>query len=565
MQRIIKHPIIILLTINLIIGIFTFRDYGYAWDEPLFYDYADALQYAYSPQNWFDENFDLQNAFGASASDHANRGPAYIIIVYPIVSFLKLFLDNASAWHLINFLTFQLGVYLFYRFASKWMSQLGAVSATLLFCYQPLLWGHSFINPKDIPFLVFFIGSMCFGFEMVDELKKINTKDTTVTKDKKRFSLVSFVFKNALSQKILLASFFMGIATSIRVLGPLAALLTILYALTCRSERSEESLQPSQRPFAFAQGDIIKLIKLFSIYGFLSLLISFLSWPYLWINPLQTFIQVFAFMSDNPTQLNVLFASDNYQAGQVPLRYLPLLLGYTQTEFVWILFLLGFIFSFWKSTNQKRISLFILLLWFVIPFLYVILRRPSMYDGYRHFLFILPPIFIFAGFAFEKLFEFLSERRGDPSKLINNHNHKWRVALTLFTIILLFGIIPIIQLHPYQYTYYNNYAGGLKTVFRNYETEYWLTCYREAVLKLNKITNQEINLFVRREPYIAAYYANENVIIRDFRTEQNQMQSGDFYLVNTRSNEDLRFLRDAPVIIKVERQGATFCIIKQVP
>ena len=70
---------------------------------------------------------------------------------------------------------------------------------------------------------------------------------------------------------------------------------------------------------------------------------------------------------------------------------------------------------------------------------------------------------------------------------------------------------------------------------------------------------------MRREPYIAAYYANENITIRDFRTEQNQMQSGDYYLVNTRSNEDLRFMRDFPALIKVERQGAVFCKIKQVP
>ncbi|MFN3492673.1 MAG: hypothetical protein ACK40V_10680, partial [Anaerolineales bacterium] len=140
MQIIKKHPIIIFFIINLLIGIFTFRDYGYSWDEPLFYDYADALRYAYSPAEWFSGSFDLQNAFGASGSDHANRGPAYILIAYPIVSFFKIFLDNASAWHLVNFLTFQLGVYLFFRFASKWMSELAAVSATLLFCYQPLLW-----------------------------------------------------------------------------------------------------------------------------------------------------------------------------------------------------------------------------------------------------------------------------------------------------------------------------------------------------------------------------------------------------------------------------------------
>jgi glucan phosphoethanolaminetransferase (alkaline phosphatase superfamily) len=284
------------------------------------------------------------------------------------------------------------------------------------------------------------------------------------------------------------------------------------------------------------------------------------------MNPLQTFIQVFAFMSDNPTQLNVLFAGENYQAGEVPRRYILTLFGYTQTEPVWILFLLGLFLSFWKSNNQKRITLFIILLWFAIPLAYVLLRRPSMYDGYRHFLFILPPIFIFAGFAFEKIFEFFAQRRSVTAV----HNTKTRkvtdlAGAILVAFILLFGIIPIIQLHPYQYAYYNNFAGGLKTVFRNYETEYWLTCYREAVLELNQITNDEINLFVRREPYIADYYANGNINVRDFRTEQSQMQSGDYYLVNTRSNEDLRFMRDVPALITVERQGAEFCLIKQVP
>ena len=512
MQTIRKHPVIIVLAINLIIGIFTFQDYGYSWDEPLFYDYADALRYAYSPAEWLSGNFDLQNAFGSSGSDHANRGPAYILLARPIVSLLELFFDKASAWHLVNFLTFQLGVYLFYRFASKWMETWSALVATVFFAWQPLLWGHSFINPKDIPFLVFFIGSMCFGFEMVDDF---------VSNQKINF------------WKVLLASFFMGTATSIRVLGPLAALLTFLYAL----------IQIQQIKFN-------ELIKQFVIYGFLSLFIAFLAWPYLWTNPLLKFVEVFAFMSDNPTQLNVLFAGENYQAGEMPYRYFPLLLGYTQAEPVWILFIFGLLIGFLKSNNQKRLLLFTILLWFVIPFTYVLLRRPAMYDGYRHFLFILPPIFIFAGFAFEKLFEFIKTRR---------------LRIISIGLLLAFGIIPIIQLHPYQYAYYNNFAGGVGGVFREYETEYWLTCYREAVLKLNEEANEEVNLFVRREPYIAAYYANDNVVIRGFRTEQNQMQSGDFYLVNTRSNEDLRFMRDEPVFIEVARQGATFCVIKQVP
>jgi len=49
-QKIRQHPILILLIVNLLVGIFTFRNYGLSWDEPLFYDYANALRYAYSPQ-----------------------------------------------------------------------------------------------------------------------------------------------------------------------------------------------------------------------------------------------------------------------------------------------------------------------------------------------------------------------------------------------------------------------------------------------------------------------------------------------------------------------------------
>ena len=41
-------PIILILIANLIAGLFTFRDYGLSWDEPLFYQYAEAIPYAYS-------------------------------------------------------------------------------------------------------------------------------------------------------------------------------------------------------------------------------------------------------------------------------------------------------------------------------------------------------------------------------------------------------------------------------------------------------------------------------------------------------------------------------------
>lgn len=513
MQKLRQSPISILLIINLLIGLMTFRSYGLSWDEPLFYDYGEALKYAYTPTHWFSGEFNIENSFGSSGSDHANRGPAYLLVALPFVSILKwLGFDSASAWHLINFLTFNLGIYLLYRLASKWMKVESALAAASLFAYQPLLWGHAFINPKDIPFLTFFLGSVVFGFEMIDDW---------TANSKPGFD------------KILLASFFLGISTSIRILGPFAAILVILYAL----------IQGIRIP---------KLLKQSSIwlYASIALLIAFISWPYLWLDPLNKFVEVFVFMSDNPTQLNVLFAGENYQADDVPRRYFPVLLAYTLTEPTYLLIALGFFLGFRKSDHKKRLVLAILFSWFAIIFAYILLRRPAMYDGYRHFLFTLPPVFVFAGFAFEAIFPFL----------IN----KWQ-KIGVVLLVLAFGFIPMFKLHPYQYAYYNNFAGGVGGAFREYETEYWLTCYRESVLGLNQIAEPGTQLFVRREPYIAAYYADANITVRDFRSEQKDMKSGDYYLVNTRSNEDLKFLRDQPAAIEVTRLGAIFCAIKQVP
>src|SRR4030095_10184687 len=207
-----KKPIFLLIAVNVLIGFFIFRDYGLTWDEPYFYSYADALGYAYSPANWFRTDFDLNNSYGASGEDHKTRGPAYLFLARNFVYGLTtLGSDSASAWHLVNFLFFQLGIYFLYRLATRWISPFAAFATVLLFSTQPLLWGHAFINPKDPPFLTFFLASVCLGFEMVDAIAQ------------------NAVNKNI---KILIAAFVLGIATSIRVLGPLAGLLVAIYFIS---------------------------------------------------------------------------------------------------------------------------------------------------------------------------------------------------------------------------------------------------------------------------------------------------------------------------------------------
>jgi len=558
-----RLPILILLAAQLVIGLFTFRDYGLSWDEPLFYEYGDALGYAYTPANWFDPSFDLSNAYGPSGDDHKTRGPAYLLLAREPVHLLEsLGADEASAWHLVNFLTFLLGVYFVYRLSLRWMSAWTAFGAAALFSTQPLLWGHAFINPKDIPFLVFFTGALVFGFEMVDSFHREETKAA------KRF-FSSFIFHLS---SLILPAFLLGIATSIRVLGPLAGLLVVIYFLVGRiGNPPERNTIPLHK----------KALWVF-LYTTLTILFMLAFWPYLWESPFKNFFQVFLFMSDNPTGLQVLFGGEVYRAYELPRRYLPTLLALTLTEPVWPLFGIGLLVRTvgdWKSRLRAAKShlrgtqsagglitdhwslitdYWLLITVFIIPFAYVLLRRPPMYDGFRHFLFMLPPVFVTCGLGMDAVLGWVKKYSG-KTQLIS-----WLRAVVIFTL-LIPGLLGMAQLHPYEYAYYNTLVGGTGGAFRNYETDYWLTCYKEAVAQFNTLAPRPANLFAHREAYIAAGYAAGGITVREARGNLSAIRSGDYILVNTRTNEDRKTFHDAPVILQIARDGAAFCVVKQAP
>src|SRR5512140_3498371 len=79
-------PLLLLLVINLAAGLLTFKDYGMSWDEPLFYNYADSIPMAYTPQA-FSPGFDFYQVFGKSPEDHKIYGPAYLLLARPVQQF----------------------------------------------------------------------------------------------------------------------------------------------------------------------------------------------------------------------------------------------------------------------------------------------------------------------------------------------------------------------------------------------------------------------------------------------------------------------------------------------
>lgn len=509
-----RKPVLVLIAIHILVGLFTFRDYGFSIDEPLFYGYADALGYAYSPKEWLSGDFQLERAFGPSPWDHANRGPAYLLLARGPARLLRsLGLDLASSWHIVNFLAFQFGIYFFYVLCRRWMQPWAAITATALFSTQPVLWEHAFINPKDPPFLVLFIIALEFGFRMADQLAAAGP-------DRPPFVQLRYT---------ILPAILLGLTTSVRILGPLAGALIILYFLSLGKPR--------------------KLIW-FVPYGLIAVLTMVLTWPLLWEGPVTRFIETLTFMSDNPTQLRVLFYGRLYRADDLPLRYLPVMFFYTLTEPLWPLAAIGAVVAFarWRKEDLDWKSLLPTLLWFMLPFAYVLWKRPPMYDGFRHFMFILPPAFVLAGLALDAFF-----RRIKVAAL----------RILAIAVLLAPGILAAIQLHPYEYTYYNSFAGGTDQASYQFETDYWLTCYKDAVQSFNPGAWQSHRLFVKREGYIASYYAREDIQIIDISISRENPRPGDYVLENSRANDTMQKYRDQHEFTRVIRDHAVFCVIEK--
>ena len=485
------------------------------WDEYLYYQYGEAIGYAYSIPEHLSSDFDINRAYGPSVGDHRIYGPAYLLITrIPVLALRQVTgLDIYTLWHLINFILFLVGTYYFYLLALRWLKPTSAFWATLLYLTQPLLWGHGFINPKDPPFTTIFIITIYYGFRMVDGFSSENISPKKIARPQLWL--------------VILVGILVGIATNLRVIAPFIAMLIFAYALLQRKWKVT---------FWFIPVGVVALITLY------------ITWPYLWDAPVEHFLGVLARMSNNPTKLKVLFSGNEYRAYALPLRYLPVLLGITLTEPIWILFLIGMgnvsVKLFKKELEWKSLSVTIFWLAFMVS--YVLIVRPPMYDGYRHFLFILPPVFILAGFGIEQLLAWIKKPWLNTAIMLG---------------VLAFGIRGILLLHPYEYTYYNEFVHGTNSVQGTFETDYWLTCYKDAVNAFAEyVDGNDATLIAYREAANAAYYAPENISV----IETYPFAPGDYLLLSGRLDEVHAIEKRSSNIVEIERDGALFCAIREI-
>lgn len=155
-------PIAMLILASLILGFILTPHFGASWDEAGDTNYGRRALKAYSNP-------------GLRWEEHGNRkyyGPSYFML-QEVVS--KVMINIFPNWltvevgHFMNFMSFQVGTLALYAISRRYASRKSALIAAILFSTQPLLFGHAFINSKDLPFMVLFLSSVALGLSAIEK------------------------------------------------------------------------------------------------------------------------------------------------------------------------------------------------------------------------------------------------------------------------------------------------------------------------------------------------------------------------------------------------------------
>jgi hypothetical protein len=583
----------------LALGLAITPHYGESWDERQFFKYADRALEAYS-------TWPRTGSIPLTGNTYDNYGPAYVMLTALGARLLGLLLpwSTTDLRHLVYFATFALGIWAFHRLCRRWLGQAAALGATLLMATQPVIWGHAFISPKDVPFLTFFVLSIVLGLEMVDvfhgrrdepsgsaaprwlppvtagwlcitfglilstplvhsQLEALVRAAATgqaniiaaLATDIRRVDPAVYVekffvlFLQARGLFILVATgvvislwrkvpgaysrlgavapaaITLGFSASVRVLGPLAALIVAAYAIRKLGWRALPTLLS---------------------YGLLALFVMYATWPYLWPDPVGHLIESVSVMSRYPWTGAVLFNGTLYDSTGLPAAYLPVLLAFQFTETAWLLIVAGSLTALVEATRERgseRDLLILALGWCVLPLVAFIAGRSPLYDNFRQVLFTLPPLFMLAGLAFQKI-------------------RRLPIRVAVIALAILPAIVEGAGLHPYEYIYYNRLIGGVQGAFRKYELDYWGTSYREAAQYLNQTAAPNASVWVEGPAHLLHEYTRPDLKIFS-KGEPERLDQYDYVVALTRFDLDLQSYPGAPIEQVVQRQGALLTVIKR--
>jgi hypothetical protein len=491
-----RIPFLLFLALYLVFSFWTFRDYGATWDEQEAYQGGTALY-----------NYLLHGV-----------KPAYLDPEhsYPY-TFLLNFITSKVDFEFLHLLNLLFATFLFWavfevllaQYGKRWWALAGPV---FLFFNLPFL-GSIPANPKDVPFAIFYFISLAAIYLFEEKSPQF----------KVRWAILGSLF---------------GITICSRIVGftlfPILIFFDTYGYWTQKKKRGPKGWKKWFKPKALDWLGALVVSQFFCI----------ILWPYLGENYFSNIFNVIGLSTHFPPRFESLFMGSMTDSLTYPWYYLPLWICITAPLFI----LVFFIYSFFMSKAVQFNKLYVLLMGtFLFNMGLYLFLHPAIYDGLRHFLFLLPIMSTLAVIAFIEYFKL-------------GFSSIDRKIVGLATSVGM-GVTAthLISLHPYEYSYFNELAGGFKGAYGKYETDYWVASMKEAVewLKSNELKdpNRIYKIFVLGHPPQYQIYFNPQM------QYVPEAAGADYSIVMTRAGIKPDLKDKAEIIHRVEREGAPLCFI----
>jgi hypothetical protein len=236
----------------------------------------------------------------------------------------------------------------------------------------------------------------------------------------------------------------------------------------------------------------------------------------------------------------------------MPRSYVLTLVALQMPEIFLVLGLSGTVMALYGVLQRdlpprRRAVLLLVALAAIFPIALTVALRPAMYNGIRHFIYVLPPTAVLGGFAGAWLFQRLGRFR-----------FAMIAAVAVFAIALALPVIEIVRLHPYQYTYFNRLAGGVAGARDGYMLDYWGLSFKEASQGLAaKLAAGYATKPPDRRWKLATCGPHRSPQVElgpDFETTWDP-QGADFALM---LGEFYCAKLDAPVLVEIGREGVVY-------
>jgi 4-amino-4-deoxy-L-arabinose transferase-like glycosyltransferase len=479
----------------------TVGDYGLTWDEEFHNTYGEYVL------AWFESGFRDRRALDYKNSYVYGALFDVVALLFARVSPLGLYEDR----HIVNVAFGILALAGTRRLGTILLGSRGGVLAMLLAALTPMFYGHSFNNPKDIPFAALFVWTLCFLYESASPIPAASKRAAA---------------KLCISLGAMLATRPGGVFFVVYIIGWWSLSLW----------RAGAARQQARRALAA-----------FALVLAGAWLLMLTAWPWGQLSPFIHPLAGIAIASRFSYAMTTLFMGQQIPALHPPLGYLPTYFAMQLPELYFVAAaaaVAGFVFA---RRDRPEMNVGFLAFVVLFPIAVAMVLRSTLYDAVRHFLFIIPPLAVLAVAGIE-----WGLRPAVPLALR-------AVIAGLAVVAAALTAVDMNVLHPYESLYFNRVvAGGLPGVSGRFETDYWGLSYREALeWVVNNVPGQDIRIANCSNALQTAYYLHSSAGARFIPVTKEE--NPDLLLATTRW--DCHRRSEARVLHTVQRQGVDLAYV----